>query len=195
MTVDDLENLNFSKKLLFAYLTCERLIPNYKFFSEKYGFGDYKVLEQYLESVLEIIINGTEDLTLSLDEARNRIDKINPFPENYDTVLASSAMDACGSVLELLQYIQDKQDDRIVAISTLSFDTVDMYIQEIEALDYNNDSEFEKKIAEHPLMQSEKKVQDGILKYLSEIDAIHINDILTLEGLQNNNVGSLNLNK
>lgn len=190
--INKLKELNFTKQLTFAYLTCERLCPNYLFFSENYKFGDTDKLREAIDFIYYNLF------TKNLDKAKvytliKSIDNLIPEPADYDTVLASSALDACGAILETLNFLVDHLTARLDNISTMATDTIDMYIQEKDNLDYNNDENFQQKIDDHPLMIKEISIQKGIISYLSRIDNIQISDITTLVHLQENNKGSLSL--
>lgn len=191
--INDLKKLSNNKQLAFSYLTCERLYPNYVYFSENNNFGHPEVLRQSINYIYDnLFIDNADKLKVSL--LINSIEKIIPEPAEFDTVLASSALDTCTVIIETLYFLIDKQESRIEDISTAALDTPDMYIQEIENLDYNNDSLFQKKIDSHPLMIKEISIQKGIIEFLRRQERIDFADIQTLIMLQeNNNKGSLNL--
>ena len=48
---------DYTKNLLFGYLACQRLLPNYVFFSQKFNFGNSEILEEYLHQVRAIIVD------------------------------------------------------------------------------------------------------------------------------------------
>ena len=115
---------DYTKNLLFGYLACKRLLPNYIFFSKKFTFGAPEILEKYLHQVRALILDP--DTKFDFGSFDSITAKISPLSHNYDTVLASSAMDACSSVFELLSYIIDKNNKRIRDIATFATDTVDI---------------------------------------------------------------------
>jgi uncharacterized protein YjaG (DUF416 family) len=47
--LNKLKQLDFSKQAAFAYLICERLYPNYVYFSNKYGFGKPNILRKAID--------------------------------------------------------------------------------------------------------------------------------------------------
>lgn len=189
--INKLKDLDFNKQSVFAYLTCERLYPNYVFFSENYKFGHPNELREAIDYLYNNLF------TVSLNETKIqsfivRVNKLIPEPANFDTILASSALDACGVVYEALNFLIDKQVSRLDYISTMATDTVDMYIQEELNLDFNNDKNFQQKIDEHPFMIKEISIQKGIISYLSKITTITLSDVVILIQLQESK-GSLNL--
>ena len=183
--------LKYDKHAVFGYLTAKRLLPNYIFFSNKYSFGKASVLESCLSQLKSKMDNSSSDVDLNL--VRKNLDSVTPAPENYETVLASSALDACGAIHELSSYLEDNDTSHIDAIATFATDSVDMYIQELLDLDMN-DPTSEEKISSHILMLREKKMQNDIWNYLNKIDSIDEGDMQTLEDLQyNNGKGNLDL--
>ncbi|RXK85269.1 DUF416 family protein [Filimonas effusa] len=185
-----ISQLSYSKQLAFAYLTCERLYPNYEYFSIHFNFGAPQILRTAINHVYaNIFAKFPKNITHNLIKS---LDTITPFPEHFNTVLASSALDACTSVSEALEFILDKNPLRLSDISTFATDSIDMYIQEKNKMDYNADPEFEEKILRDPLMIKELDIQKGIILYLEKIENINKTDIETLLQLQGFN-GNLNL--
>ncbi len=191
--VNRLKELDFTKQLAFAYLTCERLYPNYVYFSTNYDFGRPHELRRAIDYLYSNLFENKSD-SKEINFLITTVDSITPQPAEHDTILASSALDACGVVYESLNLLLDKQASRLESISTMATDTVDMYIQEIEELDFNSDKDFQQKIDNHPLMKKEVESQSGIITFLSNTMTIDHEDIQTLLNLQKNNKkGSLDL--
>lgn len=189
--IASLKKLGYEKQKAFAYLTCERLYPNYVFFSKKFSFGNPKVLRNGIDLMLEVIITNYSFTAESV--SISDIEENTPAPEGYETVLASSALDACCVVIEAINFFNTPDFSKIEDISTIAIDSVDMYIQEIYNLDFNKDAEFQRKIDTHPLMIREIEVQKGIISYLEKIKTIERADISTLLMLQGSDLGNLGL--
>lgn len=183
--VGKLKNLDFIRQLTFAYLTCERLYPNYVYFSDNYRFGSPDVLRDAIDYLYINLFNSKPDKTKIYSLITN-LDKNTPEPGNFETELASAALDACGVVYESLNFLLDKQPSRLDSISIMATDTVDMYIQDKDELDFNADKYFQKKIETHPLMKKEIAIQSGIITFLSNSTKINLEDIHTLLQLQEN---------
>lgn len=193
--LNKLKELDFSKQLTFAYLTCERLFPNYVYFSQNYKFGNPALLREAIEYLDNAIFERKYDKA-KIEYLIKNVDKNIPEPADYETGLASSALDACTAVEESLYFILDKDFSRIESISTFATDTVHMHIQEIDRLDFNTDPNFQIKINNHPLMKKEIKIQSGIISFLSNVKKVTIDlgDLQTLISLQENKgKGNLNL--
>lgn len=191
--IDTLKELSFNKQLAFAYLTCERLYPNYVFFSKKYKFGDPAKLKRGIEYLYINLFNYRPEKS-NAEYYISVIDKLIPEPANYGTVLVSSALDAGVTAIESLRFLIDKRVSRMNDISQSAYDTVFMYIQELENLVYTPPDKltFFQKIDNHSLMKKEMLIQTGIISYLSSINNIEPSDIETLLQVQGNK-GSLEL--
>lgn len=190
--INKLKEVDFTKQLAFAYLTCERLYPNYVYFSKKYEFGNPDILRTSIDFLHSNLFDNKADKT-KINSLIKDVDKNIPEPADYDTILASSALDASTVIIESLNFLIDKQTSRLDDISTMAIDTADMYIQDVENLDYNTDKHFQQKIDTHPLMIKEISIQKGIIAYLFKIKNIEPPDISTLLQLQEKNKGSLSL--
>lgn len=191
--IDKLRELDFTKQLTFAYLTCERLYPNYVYFSQNYGFGNPNVIREAIDFVYDHLFAKNLDAS-KISALLEKVEKNTPDTGDFTTIFVSSALDTCTAVLDTLNFLVDKNFEKIVYISNYATDSVDMYIQEVDALDFNTDKEFQKKIDYHPLMQQEVAIQSGIITFLNKSTTIDYGDIQTLRHLQENNKkGSLHL--
>lgn len=184
---DTLKKMNTDKQLVFAYLTCERLYPNYVHFSNKYGFADKMALREAIDFIHNNLYETISFEHPSIPSLMQAVELNTPTPEDFETILASSALDACSAILETLSFMHYKNELRIDDISTFATDTVNMFIHVKYDLDFNTDKEFEQKIFNHPLMQKELNIQKGIISYLSKVQNIEQSDINTLLDLQANN--------
>lgn len=190
--INKLKQLDFIKQAAFAYLTCERLYPNYVYFSNNYGFGKPCMLREAIDYLYYNIFKDNPDK----DKLNSLIKEINnntPDTEDFTAGFVSSALDACTAIEDSLHFLDDKDFSRIINISTYATDTVNMYIQERENLDCNTDKNFQQKIDSHLLMQKEIFTQKGIISYLEKIDYLSSADIDTRCQLQENNKSNLDI--
>lgn len=184
--LNKLKDLDFTKQMAFAYLTCERLFTNYIYFSNNFNFGNPDVLREAIDFLYQNIFDKNPDKN-KINLLTKEVEKNTPDTENFSTNFVSSALDACTAVLESLDFLVDNQFSRIKDISSFATDTVYMYIQYIDKLDFNTDRGFQQKIDNHPLMQKEVAIQLGIITFLSNSRAFDYGDIQTLLHLQENN--------
>jgi len=189
--LNKLEGLDFQKQIVFAYLTCERLFPNYVYFSNNYGFGNSQALREAIDFLYENIFVVNTDKN-KIKHLKNEIERNTPDTEDFTTIFVSPALDTCGAIYEALNFLIDKEFTTIKSISTFATDTVDMYVQATENIE-SPDINSKQKIEEHPLIKKEVLIQKGIITFLSNTALIDYNDIQTLLHLQENNKKS-NLN-
>ncbi len=181
-----LENFDYRKQLAFAYFTCERLYPNYVHFSRNFEFGDEIILRAAIDLIYGALLTTTSPSQDDIKSYSSKVESNTPNTEDFDTIFVSSALDSCTAILETLDFILDNKVSRLYDISSFAIDTVDMYVSVRDNLDFNNDSLFNQKIFDDPLMQREYKVQEGIISYLSKIGVLELKDINNLLSLQNN---------
>lgn len=191
--IAQIKNLDFNKQLIVAYLTCERLYPNYVYFSNKFEFGNSSKLRSAIDYIYEhLFVNDFNVVKIKILIAS--VEKNTPEPGEFETILASSALDAGVSIIETLESMIVKDRDRLSDVSKSAVETVYMYIQEIENLDYQNDEEFDIKMDNHPLMKKEVQIQQGIITYLFNSSKINYDDVNTLLQLQDKiGIGNLEL--
>lgn len=169
------------------------MIKNYDVFSKKFLFGDTCVLLEGEKIILDFLLNDVIDFE-KLNLLKKKVEINTPTPHNFDSILASSALDACTCIFESLNFIILKDTKILKTAIEISLDTIDMYIVDKNNLN-ENDSEIESEIFSHHLMKREINIQIGIINYLQKIDHIKIDDIYLLIDLQESNkFGSLHLN-
>jgi uncharacterized protein YjaG (DUF416 family) len=190
--LNELKGLDIIKQAAFAYLTCERLYPNYVYFSDNYNFGNPSVLREAIDFIYRNLFEGNVNKNKVYSLVKE-VGKNTPDTEDFSVIFVSSALDACTCILDSLDFLLTKDFAKITYISTYGVDTADMYIREIENIELS-DKNFRQRVNEHPLMQKEVAIQRGIITFLLNRKSIDYNDIQTLLLLQENNKkGSLNL--
>jgi uncharacterized protein len=163
--------LTDDKKLFFALLCCERLFFNYTAFSKKYNWGTPSKLRDGIDYLLKYFENKQFD-KIEIERLMKEIYEITPDTENFSTILASFALRACGSIHESLSFLLDPDITKIVDVASFARDTVDMFIQEKENLEYDDPS-FELKIANDSFMVKEKERQSNHLELLFNNELNH----------------------
>lgn len=161
--VRKLKTISAWKKLAFALSICERLYPNFVKFSDETNFTGSETLKGCLNIAWESFENTPIDTNFLLKS--NECESVAPDTEDYQTILVSSALDAAISVSYLMRCLDDLDIDLIVNIASLSCESVDMYVQELEDLN-PQDINLERKIVEHPLMQQELVRQNSEIEFL-----------------------------
>ncbi|MEC4728448.1 YjaG family protein [Shewanella sp. D64] len=157
--------LDFQQKKVFAIALCQRMLPNYKLFSEVCEFGD----PQVLDTVLNLLWQSSYDskLKLNIDIYLERLELITPDPANFDVYGVYPAMDATTALIALLSALQSKIEEDIVNISKLSSSTVANYIEAISDVDLDEDA-FDDYIFNHEVMLDEKALQESLLTLIED---------------------------
>lgn len=160
-----LSRLSRRHAVAFAGACCERLLPNYKAFSEAEAWGDWSLLRQALDEIWAYVAGG-EVPQERIRELLERCDQVIPDTEDFGTIGVSQALDAGVSICEALELIQDGDVAHAVTAGSQARDTVDMFIQDRDDMDYK-DPLFEEKILSDPLMVRELHHQKATLLALA----------------------------
>lgn len=105
-----------------------------------------------------------------------------PDTEDFDSIFVSSALDASTSIVALLRDTDSIATDVVVEIASFARDTVDMYVQELESMEFYG-AELEEKILKHPLMQAELKSQRETIESILAIKEFDLEKISYLESI------------
>lgn len=162
LTLSRLDRLH---AVAYAAACCERLLPNYRFFSDKVGWGDFGTLRLALDTIWALV-EGHPIPSSHLRELVNLCDTTVPDTEDFGTLWASHALDASSAVCETLELCLDGNLDHVTNVMTSARDTVDMFIQERDDMDYD-DPAFEESISNDELMIRELRNQHDDLRVLS----------------------------
>lgn len=166
--------INDEKKIIFSLLICEKLLPNYVYFSKKYSYGNPSELNNIISILYYNLLKKIKDPYI--DNYIDSVEAITPDTEDYSTILVSFALDACTSILSTLYFLQDKKIENILDVSTYATDTVDMFVQELDDL-YVSNPNLELLIEEDSFMQNEIKRQANVIDYLNSIESVTKRDL------------------
>ncbi|WP_350284654.1 DUF416 family protein [uncultured Croceitalea sp.] len=175
-----LKKLTKRNKLLFAFWVSKRLFNNYVYFNKRMSFGD---IDAMLDAI-NLIEESLKTDTTNIDEVKRVITSIDnnaPDMDDFSTILASFALDSCNSLYESLEYILDEDDSHVINIGTYARDSVHMFVQELEGLDYE-DPKFECKMHSNQFMIKEMSAQDSVLSKLAKSD-VDISKDITFENI------------
>lgn len=140
--------------LVFAASCCERQIGNYCAFARDTLWGKPESLREALDFIWH---------ACSLTQQVNReqavrwmtiAEELAPDTEHFNSRFTSAAMDAANSIAETLNYAIDKEVGHLVTVCSLNRDTIDLFIQHRDELDYS-DPTFERRIATDKLTVTE----------------------------------------
>lgn len=122
-----LERLSNAQVVDFALNICSRLLPYYIQFQGEHGWGNREVLSEGIHFCKEFRnykgaeVNKLLDLMQQTEEA---------IPDTEEFENGSLALNASAAVLELLEYILDKDLSHILNISSYMTDTIDFIARE-----------------------------------------------------------------
>lgn len=187
-----LHNLSQWQQVAFCAALLERMLPNYKIFSEATEFGDHKLLRNQLDLVWQWLDKNNR-IKINYDAQIIKLEEQIPDPEAFDTLGVFPALDAAMALMSLLQNMQDKDSDGFKNVSKLSENSVNYYI-ELLLIDGAESPESvsieENDIGQHPLMEWEKATQNELFDYLkiaaeNKKTCIQAKELVLEEGLSN----------
>ncbi|SRR5260221_14662415 len=155
----------------FAAAGCERLLPNYIAFAKEARWGDAGVLRSALDYIWTAIETSTADPALVRQYMSDCTD-VTPDTNDFSGFYTSAALDAATAITETLRSLVSHDVQHVVDVAIFCRDTVDMYIQLRDHLDFQRDSDFEAKIQRDPLMIAELARQGRILGALEAHPAL-----------------------
>ncbi|OJZ14799.1 MAG: hypothetical protein BGP15_15250 [Sphingobacterium sp. 40-24] len=184
LDISKLKTLGHKKQLTFAYLACERMFPNTAYFIELENFGDLQSFKKGIDLVYRSIFGREKTLFIEVDSVLNSIYNSIPSTTDFPTPYGTLALYSGSTIHQSVCLIKNNDTDKLLEeISTSPINAIDLYIQERDDMDYD-DPQFEQKITNDPLMQTEINLQSGIIQYLSKIDFVTSDDVNTLLNAQ-----------
>lgn len=162
------EKLSHWQQIAFAGALLERMLPNYRMFSESSQFGDYALLRNQLDLVWQWLDKNNQ-IKININAQLNKLEEQTPDPETFDSFGVFPALDVCMAMMSLLQLIQsngtDKDHEDINSVSRLSHNSVSYYV-ELLLVDEGETEVQAANINEHPLAVWEKETQDELFDFL-----------------------------
>jgi uncharacterized protein YjaG (DUF416 family) len=171
-----LRQLQVSGALAFALSCAERMLPNYSVFSRTEHWGSVQSLRDALDAGWDVLV-GQQVSAQLLTRLEKECQEATPDTENFDSIYLSPALDAACAAGQVLEFVRTQELSLVADLASLSCDTVDMYVQELEGMDAQ-DPRLEQRILTHPMMQAELSRQRSDLARLQTIDWSHDRGIL-----------------
>ena len=153
---------------MFCAALLERMLPNYKMFSDTCEFGDYKLLRNQLDLVWQWLDKDSR-CRINTSAQLAKLELETPDSEAFDSFGVFPALDVCMGMMSLLQGIQDKDDDDFLNVGRLSKNSVSFYVELILAQEKEEQDKTlttAEEIANHPLMQWEQATQQELYDFL-----------------------------
>lgn len=147
-----LNRLPAAGKRGFVYAVCARMLPHYLAFVEAEGWGHPAAVQAALATLHGAVF--APPAPLAVQRATAALEEATPDSDDFGSVLGALAQDACCALLSALDWLHNADEQRLAEVLALAHSTVDLYVQEVLALE-PNDPELEQKIAAAPAMRRE----------------------------------------
>ncbi len=190
--VEAISNLDFQSQLAYSYILSERCSHEYITFFKINNWGKPDVLIQTLDFVKNVAIgNSFENEKLQL--FKSKLETIAPDMDEFSgDILASFALNSCSILYECLEFIEDRNKERLDIIALTSIRSLETFIQHIENLDPNlRIEEFDNQTFQNPLMQEELKFQEELVSTLFLVKKIDLNFLNLMKRIENKLVNTL----
>ena len=165
-------NLDFKSQLVYMYIVSKRQLNNYIIFSNMEKSGNPKIIENAINTLKESIFKDAE--TSKIEQLKVDIENESPDMDDFPSDLfASFALNTCSFVYECLEYLIDKNIERIDIITSTSIRSIETYIEDSLNIDENlSIEETEKIVYEQDLLKNELKFQENLVSTLYLMDKI-----------------------
>ncbi|XQW85088.1 YjaG family protein [Thalassotalea piscium] len=194
MAIDlPLNELSLWQKIAFSTALLERMLPNYKMFSQAAEFGDYPLLRNQVNLIWQRL-DKTQKVKINYQAQLTKLEAQIPDPDAFDFFGVYPALDTSMAVMSLLQAMQDNEDDEgFIAVSRLSHNSVSFYLGLLLAQESENDDSPEisdEAIDQDPLMVWEKEMQKELFDFIKGANETkqtceRVKSIALSEGLSN----------
>ena len=85
---DKIDGFNHKQNILFCLMTCEKLLPNYMYFSERNHWGYTSILEESLVTMYDFVSKSTFN-EKELEKILIEIESITPDLDDFSDFTAS----------------------------------------------------------------------------------------------------------
>lgn len=125
--------LSFSKlsqwqQIAFSAALLERMLPNYKIFSDAVKFGDSNLLRNQLDLVWQWLDKNNR-CKINYEAQLVKLEPQIPDPEEFESFGVFPALDVCMALVSLFQIMQDEDSDGCENVSRLSENSVNYYVE------------------------------------------------------------------
>ncbi|NRA61803.1 MAG: YjaG family protein [Psychrobium sp.] len=155
-----IKDLSFEQQLIFANVLTERMLPNYRLFSESTQFGNPLVLNTIVDLIWQRL--SKYQVKLNLEVQQNKLLDETPELNDFDCFGVVPAIDCAMAINTMLVAIEQKMDEDLINISKLSSSTVASYIGAVEG-DISDEATFD-----HEMMVEEKALQEYLLERVEQ---------------------------
>lgn len=162
------KSLSFStlsqwQQIAYSAALLERMLPNYKLFSEATEFGEFSVLRNQLDTVWQWLDKNNR-CKINYEAQLAKLEPQIPEPEQFDFFGVYPALDTCMAMVSMFQIMQDKTSDGCENVSELSESSVLKYVELM--LSQEHEVVTDELIESHPLMAWELETQRDLFNYI-----------------------------
>lgn len=177
------------QQIAYSAALLERMLPNYKLFSEATEFGEFSVLRNQLDTVWQWLDKNNR-CKINYEAQLTKLEPQIPEPESFDFFGVYPALDTCMAMVSLFQIMQDKTSEGCLNVSKLSENSVVKYVELLLSQDAEDANITDEDIDSHPLMQWELETQQELFNYIriaqeNKKSCIHAKSLVLEEGLSN----------
>jgi len=161
-----ISELSPTKQLAFALLIFARMLPLLTVFCKDTGVDGSGCI-QAKDVAWSDMESGSRRIALyrSLNKA---CIKNTPDTEDYTHEMTSDALNAFLTISGIMEFLTDGSVDHVAYISTLATDSVYLYVADLEP-GLVITKEMEDRIASHPLMQQELRLEKDDIEFLAAL--------------------------
>lgn len=166
-----LARLDHRRKVTWALLTTERMIPNYAEFHRQHRWGRPDVVREAVDRAWAWL----RGLKVKADERRRlgrAVDRWTPDTEVFGSPFASAALDVATATNAVLCLLAEDEVALAVQVGASAVDTVYLHVAE--------EGDAPEHTMEHPLMQRELQQQADDLAQVSKL-ALTLSEITQLQ--------------
>ncbi|RUO42688.1 DUF416 domain-containing protein [Aliidiomarina taiwanensis] len=155
---------------VFAAYLCERMLPNYRLFSEQASTGDSKVLRGMLDAIWDKLTTGKG---AGWERWQEKLEAVTPSESEHDVLGVYPAIAACTALSCLAQGFSERDAQCFLDVARVSKGSVAHYLELGECAQIEDANSRAAAVAEHELMAYEVAVQDAMLDFLRAEPRIH----------------------
>lgn len=168
-----IKQLSFEQQLTFAAVMTERMLPNYRLFSEATEFGEPRVLQTMLDLIWQRLCK--QQIKINLPVQIEKLAELTPEQRDFDCYGVYPAIDAAMAVHTMLVAMEQQLTEDLINISKLSSATVAQFIRTMAEEELSDDELFQ-----HEMMTEEKALQGYLLERIEELGNAKADALKTL---------------
>jgi len=166
----DIKALNLWQQQVFGASLLQRMLPNYKYFSQATQFGNYNLLQNQMDIIWQKL--SLMPIKFSTEAQLNKLQDSIPNRLEFDIFAVYPAIDVCSGLVSLIESFDEKDTRCGQDLSLLSLNTVSFYIRlQLEQTDNDHDETSLKVMLEaDPLFLWELETQQALYNRVMKLN-------------------------